>query len=99
MSAEAADTLRRYEIERAKRLRDFGVGTVSPEVREAAFSEKGAVGEKGKDGRGEPKKDDRGKGKGHGEDGVDEIRVASPSSRTLGGSTQRGSGASDDNWL
>ena len=96
MSSEAAETLRRYEIERAKRLKDFGVRSLSPEVKEAVFSEKGA-GAKG-NGREVRKQFDGPAGREHREDASTRATAASPSVGTLGGSTQRGSG-SDDNWL
>lgn len=96
MSAEAAETLRRYEIERAKRLKDFGVRAMSPEVREAVFSEKTS---KQGTGREVNKQSDGPAGRERRENAITRATAASPSVGTLGGSTQRGSGHSDDNWL
>ncbi len=98
MSVEAAETLRRYEIERVKRMKDFGVRSMSPEVKDAVFNEKSA-------GTAEwPRRDlkkqlDRVNGREYVEDAITRAPPTSPSTGTLGGSTQRGSGASDDNWL
>ena len=113
MSAEAAETLRKYELERVKRLKDFGVRSLSPEIKESVFTvptkstvktgptalgRKRSLQERWQDRR-----------RGREEDAItpaprrewERQGMGSPSSlgTTLGGSTQRGSAGSDENWF
>ena len=118
MSAEAAETLRKYELERVKRLKDFGVRSLSLEIKESVSTvpAKSTVKTDAALGR-RPSWHDRWKhlrrdsvsGRERGEDAItpaprrewERQGMGSPSSlgTTLGGSTQRGSAGSDENWL